>query len=398
MRAAREKLRHFEKDQTALKEFQATKPVREAGPTAVPAYEKYDYLTAPAGVLPLPVHYQRLLDGFRACDTVVAMYHNRKELCRFDKLSLAVRSMTRHEFSLSHLGKILHIKPEAYLVSLEQHRFLDTTQRMHHILSFINPPLGQNPKFVLERKNDFKDRLLLRVAKYHQEFLDKEMPGSDVPVEAIKRWHPKFVLDSIPDIPEKELPKLQEASQVANAQEVLGKIRGKFSTRIEKALETLAEKQAERKSIAPSSHTLLTPKTVTISGVNQSLLERIRKKEALKMAEKMVMGGQDEKERRILQALPGLMRAIRQVFLTSKKATLLYTDLTSKIRDSGSFDNLDALMSRVGEIAPEWYKPIIVRNLKYVKIDKDRDVNSLCERVERMVKNHNNSTSSIKAG
>ncbi|OQR78444.1 DNA replication factor Cdt1-like [Tropilaelaps mercedesae] len=387
LRAAKEKLRQFEKDQTALKQFQLSKRTRDSEPVHTPAYEKYHYLTAPAGVLPLPIHYQRLLDGFAACDTVVSMCHNRKEICRLDKVSTAVRSITRHDFDLSHLGKILYINPEAYLVSVEEHRFLDTNERRHHILSFVNPPRGQNPKFVVERRSHFKDKLLLRVAQYHQEFLDKEMPGSDVPVEAIKRWHPKFLLDSVPDIPVNDIPQLQKTTQIANAQEVLEKVRNKFSVRIEKALETLAEKQAQEKTDKSANKLSTTPTCVTLHGVNQNLLERIRKKEALKMAEKMVINGQDEKERRVLQALPGLVRTIRQVFLSSKKTTLPYPDLVARIRESGSFGDIETLMTRVAELAPEWYKPLIVRNAKYVKIDKNRDVNSLCEQVERRLKN-----------
>ncbi|OQR78446.1 DNA replication factor Cdt1-like [Tropilaelaps mercedesae] len=386
LRAAKEKLRQFEGNQAALKEFQLSKRVHDSEPVSTPAYEKYHYLTAPAGVLPLPIHYQHLLDGFGACDTVVSMFHNRKEICRLDKVSSAVQSITRHDFGLSHLGKILHVKPEAYLVSVEEHRFLDTAERKHHILSFVNPPNGHDPKFVMERKNHFKDKLLLRVAQYHQEFLDKEMPGSDVPVEAIKRWHPKFLLDSVPDIPVKDLPQLQKTAQIVNAQQVLEKVRSKFSVRIEKALETLVEKQAQEKRNNDPNESSMSPICSMLHGVNHSLLERIRKKEALKMAEKMVINGQDEKERRVLQALPRLVRTIRQVFLSSKKATLPYPDLVAKIRESGSFDDIEALMARVAELAPEWYKPLMVRNAKYVKIDKDRDVNSLCERVERRLK------------
>lgn len=367
-----------------MKEFRETKELKEV--PEVPAYEKYHYLTAPSGVLPLPAHYEKLFDGFCASDTVVSMFHNRKELCRMEKLSQAVRKMTRKNFGLPEVSKILTLKPDAYKVSVEQHRFLDTTAKMHHIVDFVEPPEG--PKFLMQRKTDFKERLILRVAQYHQEFIDQEMPNSSIPMEALKRWHPKFRINEVPDIPEADLPKLPNSSELPKAKDMLEKVRGKFSARIEKALETLAAKQQQNldKNNNKKSPSRNSVDEQSIQGVSRSLLERIKKKEALKMAERMVMGGEDGKERQQLLALPNLIRTIRQVFLTSPKAALLYSDLTAKINDCGTYDDLDSLMTRLSEIAPEWYKPLKVRNAQYVKIDKERDINIICARVENLAK------------
>ncbi|XP_003741852.1 DNA replication factor Cdt1 [Galendromus occidentalis] len=389
LRSFKEKLSRIESEQQKLKEIREAKELKEV--PEVPAHEKYRYLTAPSGTLPLPAHYEKLFNGFTASDTVVSMFHNRKELCRLEKLSQAVRKMTRNNFGLPEVSKILTVKPDAYKITVEQHRFLDTTAKMHHIVDFAEAPEG--PKFLMQRKSEFKEKLILNVARYHQQFIDKHMPGSEIPMEALKRWHPKFRLDEIPDITEAEVPKLPDSSETPKAKDILERVRGKFSVRIEKALESLAEKQRKTDGNNNESPGQESSDERAVHGVSKSLLERIKRREALKMAERMVMGGESGKDRRQLQALPNLIRTIRQIFISSQKAALLYTDLVAKINDCGSYDDLDCLMTRLSEIAPEWYKPLKVRNSQYVKIDKERDINIICARVENLAKDVNSAKS-----
>jgi hypothetical protein len=64
-----------------------------------------------------------------------------------------------------------------------------------------------------------------------QEFLSKQNPPLRVPESMVTRWHPRFQLDSVPDIVAADLPQPPE-KVYQTAEQVLEAARGKLPARV----------------------------------------------------------------------------------------------------------------------------------------------------------------------
>ncbi|XP_035204836.1 DNA replication factor Cdt1-like, partial [Stegodyphus dumicola] len=221
-----------------------------------PAYQKFSHLTASeSSELVLPYKYKILLEIFRCTDTVVSMLHNRKEKITFEKVQNGVQKMMRKSFTETHLGQIVAVLPSAYSISLENcsSAFTNKKKRGLDYQLVISPNFAENedasqgsesnssakdirkaskskafihmsPQFLLERQKSFANCLLKRTKEYHQKFLTSiKLPV--IPENSIVRWHPKFLVDSVPDIKAASLPKAPEI-KICSAKDVLEKLRG----------------------------------------------------------------------------------------------------------------------------------------------------------------------------
>lgn len=95
--------------------------------------------------LPMPTRYQRLLDDFRASDSIMKMLFGRSEICTFLKLSRSVQNQTKHNFGLKNLGQIKTVYPNAYEFKQEK-LFIDFKNDYHLIIS---PCLeGKEPLYI----------------------------------------------------------------------------------------------------------------------------------------------------------------------------------------------------------------------------------------------------------
>lgn len=69
-----------------------------------------------------------------------------------------------------------------------------------------------------------------------QAFLASLNPPVVVPEDQLTRWHPRFNVDSVPDIEPAELPQPPTVEKPATAQEVLARARGLLSPRVRLSL------------------------------------------------------------------------------------------------------------------------------------------------------------------
>ncbi len=89
------------------------------------------------------------------------------------------------------------------------------------------------------------------VKSYHQKFLES-IGITNVDFKEIKRWHPKFDLDSVQEIEESELPKSpNEGVKVKTGQDLLNIAKNVYSSRIQEAIKDfVGNEEASSKKIA----------------------------------------------------------------------------------------------------------------------------------------------------
>lgn len=385
------RLKKIEKARAHLSELKLKKSQSALESSAQPAYERFHHLSQPqAQGLPLPYSYKQLSEIFRCCDTVVSMLFNRKEVCTFAKLKPSVEEMSKKRFSKEKLGQIKAVFPDSYIFTQERLLQRGGTSSDYQLVVAPQFPIGagttdtMSPAFLLERRRRFHTLLLLQVKQHHQKFLSGLMPPVVVSAEAITRWHPKFPLDSVPAILPTMPPQSPLKKICSTAQDVLDRVKGKLNERVERALETLVQKQH---ALSVPACTL--PKEEApaecLKGISQDLLDRIRARETFKLVKDMTMRPEDEKERAQLGQLVEFVRITRGLFLSEQKAAIPQEKLVLKVKDSFScvlaVHEVEELVQLASRVLPDWLKVLTIRRGVFVKIVKEKDLNELVARV-----------------
>ncbi|XP_058530023.1 DNA replication factor Cdt1 isoform X1 [Ochotona princeps] len=373
-----------------------------------PAYQRFHALAQPgAPGLVLPYKYQVLAEMFRSMDTIVAMLHNRSETATFAKVQRGVQDMMHKRFEERNVGQIRTVYPEGYRFRQEQNvpTFRDGVSRSQYQLT-VEPLLGQGanstaPPFtatcLLQRRQIFGQNLLRRVQEHHQAFLATLNPPMAVPEEMLRRWHPRFNVDEVPDIEPAELPQPPAAQRPSTAQEVLARARSFMSPRMDKALRDLALRSAEPSGPEPPISALpatppATPPPVSpsaLKGVSQSLLERVRAKELQKRLAQMTRCPEQEQRLQRLQRLPELARVLRAVFVAERKPALSMQVACDRLQDScGSTSpgEMEQCVLLLSELLPDWLSLHRVRTDTYIKLDKAADLAGIFARLARQAR------------
>uniref|UniRef100_A0A8C1CVD8 Chromatin licensing and DNA replication factor 1 n=1 Tax=Cyprinus carpio carpio TaxID=630221 RepID=A0A8C1CVD8_CYPCA len=305
----------------------------------LPAYQRYH---TPAQDVPpgltLPYQYKVLGEMFRSTDTIVGMLFNRSETVTFAKIKQGVQDMTHKRFEESHLGQIKGVYPSAYTFRQEKNipSFSATAKRSSYQLT-VEPVIeeefnGTRPVLsasrLLERRHIFHQNLVDIVKGHHKVFLASLNPPIVVPDDKLTRWHPRFSVDEVPNIKPSDLPQPPQTEKLTSAQEVLDKARALMTPKMEKALANMALKTAETVCAKePETSAKSVPKPTetpsALKGVSQSLLERIRAKEAQKVHAAMTRNPQQEGRLLMMSRLPDLARILRNVFVAEKKPALI---------------------------------------------------------------------------
>ncbi|XP_064455095.1 DNA replication factor Cdt1-like [Ornithodoros turicata] len=381
----KEKLDIIQKTQNQLAELRLKKEQRKPS-TESPAFVKYDHLTESGPPsLTLPYSYKVLNETFRCCDTVVSMLFNRKEICTFEKLKQSVEEMQKKRFGEKQLGQIKRVYPNSYEFAWEK---VNTRGSGSNCLKLVITPLFYNatkrPETLsavelLKRRKVFNCQLLAIVKRHHDSFLSKLDPPMAVPSELLTRWHPKFPLETIPEIEPAALPRSPQQTTCSSAKDVLDRFKGKMNERIEKALESIVQSRTDPTPVAE-------PTPSALKGVSADLLERIRQRETLKLVKEMTMKPETERERAQLSHLPEFIRIVRSLFLAEQKAALPRDELLRKVRDSYSTlmseREVEALAEQASKVLPDWFKVLAIKRGVFVKIAKDKDVSDLVSRVK----------------
>ncbi|XP_060109847.1 DNA replication factor Cdt1 [Heteronotia binoei] len=393
------KIAKEEKDRLSHPQLPTQDPKPEAEACEkVPAYQRFHTLAqdVPPG-LTLPYKYRLLAEMFRSMETIVGMLFNRSEMVTFAKVKQGVQDMMRKQFEERNLGQIKTVYPAAYVLRQEKNipTFSSGGLKRSDYQLTIEPVLGEGEKLsasrLLERQKVFNGNLVNVVKEHHKAFLASLDPPMVIPEEKLARWHPRFKVDEVPEIVPAELPQPPQVDKLTTAQEVLAKARSMLTPKMEKALANLALKTAEAGPSTPESPRPSPPPTPSsLKGVSQSLLERVRAKEAQKLQALMTRDPLREQRLNRLARLPEMARTLRNVFVAEKKQALTMEVACQRMTEScwsllmpGEMEKHLRLFS---ELLPDWVSILSIRTETYIKLDKSRDLNVITERLAARVK------------
>ncbi|XP_027745928.1 DNA replication factor Cdt1 [Empidonax traillii] len=369
-----------------------------------PAYERFHTLAQdlPLG-LTLPYKFKVLAEMFRSLDTIAGMLFNRAETITFAKVKQGVQDMMRRQFEERHMGQIKAVYPTSYRLRQEKNipTFGSGGKKSEYQLT-LEPVVGEEEKVdgrphlsasrLLERRKEFHRNLVNIVKQHHKAFLAALSPPMEVPEEKLTRWHPRFNVDEVPDISPMELPQPPQIDRLSTAQEVLSTARGMLSPKMEKALANVALRTAEAGAGEPVLSKAPSPASTSsaLKGVSQALLDRIRAKEARKLQALMTRDTQQEERVAMLGRLPAMARVLRSVFVAEKKQALPMEVVCARLGDS--YDELIAPaemekhLRLFAELLPDWVGIHAIRTDTYVKLDKEKDLGLITERLTKVAK------------
>ena len=190
-----------------IKVFEEESPKKSDKKESLRAFERFSYLVRKPEenkTLVLPLKYQVLANMFKAMDTIVSMYYKRQEVCTFDKVKDSVQLMTNKKFDMKRLAQIQSIFSEAFKLKYELFSGFGFNNRKPAYQLIISPvynsnvDIRHNSSHLLERYQMFVDKLLDIAKRHHKNYLNNL--GITINDDELFRWHPKFCLDSVPDI------------------------------------------------------------------------------------------------------------------------------------------------------------------------------------------------------
>ncbi|XP_034537600.1 DNA replication factor Cdt1 [Notolabrus celidotus] len=397
-KAQRRKAEERKAEESKQTEAQTQESVEQA------AYQKYHTLAqaAPPG-LSLPYHYKILAEMFRSMDTVVAMLFNRCETATFSKIKQGVQDMTHKRFEENHVCQIKTVFPEAF--TFRQEKNIPTYNNSIRTGSYqltVEPvlPSDQNEarpllsaSRLLDRRHIFHQNMLSIVKQHHTVFLSSLAPPMSVPEDKLTRWHPRFNVDTVPAIQLCSLPQPPHTEKLTTAQEVLDKARSLITPKIEKALVSLAlktEDKTEEKKETTSTQSPAVPETqaappTALKGVSQSLLDRIRAKEAQKLQAAMTRNSTQEERLLMMSRLPELARILRNVFVAEKKPALIMevacNRMVASYRSALSTGEMEKHIRLLAEVAANWLTIHPIRKDFYLKMNKSMELNIVLDKL-----------------
>ncbi|XP_039186879.1 DNA replication factor Cdt1 isoform X2 [Crotalus tigris] len=358
----------------------------------VPAYQRFHTLAqdVPPGLL-LPYKYKALAEMFRSTDTIVAMMFNRSEAVTFAKVKQGVQDMMRKRFEEQHLGQIKTVYPGSYVLRQERNipAFGGPGKRGTYQLT-VEPGLGAGEKLtasrLMERRSIFCKNLTAMVKEHHKAFLASLDPPMVIAEDELTRWHPRFRVDEVPDVVPTELPQPPQVDRVTTAQEVLAKAQGMLTPKMEKALTNLVLRTADSSPPTPQPPRPAVPGTPnSLKGVSQSLVERVRAKEAQKLQALMTRSPQQEQRLAMLTRLPEMARILRNIFVAEKKQALSMEAACQRMMDSYQalmpMGEMEKHLHLFAELLPDWLRILPIRQESYLKLDKAMDLNIVTERL-----------------
>ena len=358
----------------------------------------------PKGLL-LPYKYEVLADMFRSLDTVCSMLFNRKETITWSKIKQAVQDMTKKNFELAHLSQIKHIFPGAYRFRQESNivNFISPEKRSDYELT-LQPIIEQEAKNVgndvkmtgselIKRRHHFHVQLIENVKMHHRNFLQTLDPPIDIQDDELKRWHPRFQLDLLTELPTSDLPQppYQAQLECTSAKEVLKKTRSPLTQKATAALKKAVSLCTDNDTSNNQSKAIPPSLPASIGGISINLLKKIREKEA-KQKYKMMSRNDDENEKlQRMKNLPHVARALRSLFVDEKKASLPISFIKLKLSKccavSSSPDAVERHLRLLCDQLPSWFVISSVRTHEYGRIiDKQMAIGDVINKLQCQLK------------
>nr|KAF7429038.1 hypothetical protein H0235_005436 [Vespula pensylvanica] len=235
----------------------------------------------------------------------------------FKKLKPAVQELLRRNFTLEYLVQIKTVYPNAYIFHQE---FIKVSSKLD------------------------------KVKTEHEQFLLKLDEPIVILKEKIIRWHPEFDVESCKSIEYSALSQSPNIEKATSAKHVFERAKSLFhcNTRMEKALQRLAEAKMISKSKSPDVFSTNKPTNSTKNKVNIMVidislviptmkksyftktfkgilkaLEKVRAKQTAKALEMMTQTPDLDKEATLYSRLPELAKILHSIFVTEKKKGIL---------------------------------------------------------------------------
>ncbi|KII61529.1 DNA replication factor Cdt1 [Thelohanellus kitauei] len=254
----------------------------------------------------IPQRYQRLYDIFVAFETVIHVFSGRNENCTFDKVKNGVECMTRMQFTRSHLAQILHIMGNYYSVYINETQ--NSSSKHELVIERSENTDEEDISVTTKRRKIFYDFLLNAVHAHHSDFLAGL--GVTIDKSELKRWHPKFRIEEVPEIETATLPEIPKL-HIYTAKDMLRLTCFKDDEKLKKALKDASESKTVEETTKVNEVSDL-----SFKHVSKSLLEKIRLKERQINEKKMLRDPKSEILAGKLQKIPEIMRCVYKYFIS----------------------------------------------------------------------------------
>lgn len=263
---------------------------------------------------------------------------------------------------MEHVKQIYHLMPEAYQFRAVQ--IVHLGKRIPSVAITFPSKLGQSE--LMDRRERFHMSLLNLVKAEHAEFLAGI--GVKLPADAkLRSWHPKFSLESVKDIPIREvLPENAKVSEPVSAPEQILEVIREVSR---------PQSPSPNLEVGPPPTPPAEPPSKKGNLKGSSLLERIKAKERQsELAEMIHPVDSSGKTTPNYQQLSDLASSLTFLFGTSGKSALLLGDVITKItagaKNALSTDDVADQVKRLCVLVPEWISLVVSGQAQIVKIDK----------------------------
>ncbi|KAG8195611.1 hypothetical protein JTE90_017908 [Oedothorax gibbosus] len=366
---------------------------------SVLACEKFSHL-AETESLVLPLKYKELSDTFRSMDALVAQMYNRKENIKFDAVKEGMQTITKRSFSKAHLGQIVTVFPSAYNFTVDKTSCISKGNNSSEFQLIITPNLITNegvkgskkktvvfhpinPMQLTCRASEFNNKLSDLVKNHHQEFL-KKINFNTVSKDTIKRWHPKFPVDSVVDITVAQLPELPQ-NKMCTAKDVLNKLKGSFRSKDVKPLQSVTEEteSSSLKSELVESSKSKSLNSPNLKGICVGLLEKIRGKESALALKNSFETPEEKKEFGMLEKVPKLVNIVYFYFIAERKSAIHIDLVVEKIIHSlSSLLTLEEVKEELKFIQEKfhfWLKFVQCSKGVYITLNKSVRINQMLE-------------------
>ncbi len=236
---------------------------------------------------------------------------------------------------------------------------------------------------LVERRERFYTSLIDLIHLKHKEFLtsiDIALPEG----AKLKSWHPKFDIESVPDIPVKEL--FQDAP-VTHA--IPSQIKDALTVDPALSIENTPVRSNERKlAIIEERKSESVDKP---EGKKMSLLERIKLKEKQKQTELMLKSPKEKEQLKNGTILAEFCENLAFLFNNAGKSALILGDISSKLslgaKQPTSPEEIVERIKKLCEMVPEWVQIMPAGVAQMVKIDKTMVIRTVQARImERFTK------------
>ena len=388
-----------------FREIQFTSPTKKqynTTPLKSPQYQKSHHLTVDTQ-LPLSYTQSILLDHFRCIDVVISMLDRRKENCTFEKLQRSVTTMSGKQMNLKTLSQIIYLYPNAFSLSYQPIRTSIQSPRRGQLELVIianndvhsESPIRKNiansqplsNQELLTRKKQFHSYIIDYVKGYHVEYLEQLNPPIIIPTDKIvKRWHPNFNLDTVPIIPDGNMPLKPQRNTPQTAKQILASSQELLPTRFTRVMLKFTEDNTSLDPISDTTTTNNCNNTNELKGVSKNLIERIRIREQEKAKLNMIRDDISLHKLDMLERLPEMCSIVRNMYLAQQRGTLPWADVLHKLKDSHHSKMEQKFMEEhltlLLEVLPDWISLVNLKGAKFLKVKRNTPLNSLLSHLQ----------------